>query len=1090
MDQIGLFPSSASEDTIIGGKYRLIEKISEGSGGIVWKATNEHEKEIALKFLKWSPLKSRESATERFKNEFTILKSLSHPNIAKIYNFGFDVDSDLYFFTSELISGGSLKSLLGAPIATIETALLQALRALEYLGNHQLLHLDIKPQNLLLRKNENDINLALIDFGLATFRSPDRPGGTANYMPPELISKRLELGEPYVTPDSRSDLYSLGVTFYYCLTGVQPFCAITKDGRHIDIMATLKNHFQIKPPPPSTIREDIPSYLDRIVMKLMAESPEDRFVSPIVAAQAIMYRSPINHAAESEKTLLAYIPKEGKIVGRKKEILNIERTIKDISSGNGNTSPIICIAGKRGTGRSRLLTAAKPLAQRMEFETITLDVDNWNYDINLATSKHSTLILIDNIDLVFKKQNAKNNPIILDIRSIVKALRIQRALPFETHSRNIMIFSVNTDKTNIEILLSKLEIDQSICKIVPLKNFSDNEVSEYLNTLLGDKPSSSVVKQLMQCTNGNPLFITEHLKEMIAKGRLFSLAGRPDAKTLKTIGIDFSQATPPKIMSEVVLEKVKSLDDDAKKLANTIACWRRHVTADELKSTADTKNFYGALLALTRSGLIKKTLKGKGFLFSSELAKNIVRDTIKKHELKKIHDDIAIFLKTHKHRAKQELTYHLAYGSNPELSISSLQLLADSAQRKGKYLDAIKHLNELKHNIPNDEWKTKVKIISSMGRAYEKMYMYDLAKSTYRKMTKIKTPKKMALNVKLESMELIGRMLLRRRNFKDASRIFTKAIKLSRGKKSLILWRLTIENYLAGIDLREGRIEKALERFKKTDSIAKRTLDKAGRKQIKNNELGEALFRSGQPKAALKRFMFDLKNTEQSDDFERIADKHYLIGNVLRSSKIANYESAMKHYKRALDLAKKRKLPKVMIRVYNGLGNLYLQTSKPRKALAIYRKGFHLSQQVDSYTTSVELMIGMGLAAHNLNRQKDMIEYFETALDFSGSPKGKVAGLIRRYRPTIYVLLGDAYYQLGNTNMALKYLNLAKVIDKKQKLDTNIRYSLYETIVKISMDTDTKMQDAHKIWPTLQSISKTIPEMKSQLKKIAKRLNP
>ncbi|HPM41669.1 MAG TPA: serine/threonine-protein kinase, partial [bacterium] len=214
------------EGAVIGGKYRLARMISEGGGGVVWEAADPDGRAVALKFLKWSPLKSRKVAAERFKNEFAILKSLSHPHISQIYDFGFDASSDQYFFTSELLTAGDLKAMIGEPVAAVEELFLEALRALEYLRGNRLLHLDIKPQNLLLRSGEKP-SLAMIDFGLATFRAPDKPGGTANYMPPEMIVRRLDLADEaasYPQADHRSDLYSLGVTFYYILTGIQPFC--------------------------------------------------------------------------------------------------------------------------------------------------------------------------------------------------------------------------------------------------------------------------------------------------------------------------------------------------------------------------------------------------------------------------------------------------------------------------------------------------------------------------------------------------------------------------------------------------------------------------------------------------------------------------------------------------------------------------------------------------------------------------------------------------------------------------------------------------------------------------------------------------
>nr|HPQ80725.1 protein kinase [bacterium] len=538
MGQGDLFAGAPEPGTVVGGKYRLERMISEGGGGVVWEALEPEGRKVALKFLKWSPLKSRKVAAERFKNEFAILKSLSHPNISQIYDFGLDPASDLYFFTSELLTAGDLKAVIGEPIPALEELLLQGLRALEYLRGNKLLHLDIKPQNLLLRHDGGHPEMAMIDFGLATFRAPDKPGGTANYMPPEMIVRRLDLADDsgnYPPADHRSDLYSLGVTFYYLLTGIQPFCVLTEDGKRIDSLATLHRHLEYDPPPPSKHRREIPAYIDRVIMKLMARHPDDRYPSAIVAAQALQYSSPAAHAPESARTLLAYLPKEGKLVGRKSERAIIEESLRLIASGAAHAAPVICIAGGRGTGRSRLLAAAKPFAQQLEMDVTVVGEAGIQAAINTVDSSRapSHLILMDDAERALDGNGAADS-----FRALIRRLRLQQRLKEAPGPKIAFIFSLNTDRLDLKRAALEANIDDTICHSIELANFTVAEVSEYLAALLGEAPDSAVAEQLARCTDGNPLFITEHLEEMIAKGRLFSLAGRPDAKTLKAIGVD------------------------------------------------------------------------------------------------------------------------------------------------------------------------------------------------------------------------------------------------------------------------------------------------------------------------------------------------------------------------------------------------------------------------------------------------------------------------------------------------------------------------------------------------------------------------
>lgn len=1084
MSQFGLFPDKAVEGKIIGGKYRLGKKLSEGGGGIVWQAVNQGEEEIALKFLKWSPLKSRKNAAERFKNEFTILKSLSHPNISRIYDFGFDQDVDQYYFTSELLTEGDLRSLVKAPIPEIEDLLLQALRALEYLGNHRLLHLDIKPQNLLLRAGADCPMLALIDFGLATFRPPDRPGGTANYMSPELVVRRLELKNPFPEPDARSDLYSLGVTFYYCLTGFQPFCAKGEpgNGRSINPEATLINHLNIDPPPPSAHRQEIPPYLDRMIMKLMARDPNERYASANIAAQALIYSSPRHHAPESRQSLLAYLPREGKIIGRQEEISEIEKSIHTAVTGEGGGSPMICIAGGRGTGRTRLLMAAKPAAQRMEMEVFLIRPDGPGVEIPLDNKKPCAL-LIDDIDRIMCEDFPNKEDLIGGLKSFIKKVCLQRRLSSESKSRSLLVFTLSTDRSEPKGILSKLGIDSPACHTLNIANFSNDEISAYLATLLGERPDAAVTEHLKRCTGGNPLFITEHLQEMIAKGNIFSLAGRPDAKTLRTIGIDFSQIPPPRSLEKTILGELSRLPEEGKNLVLALACWHRPASADELLSTCISECDESDLLALTGMGIICRNSGDGRFMFADLLTHRIVRSNSARSELAAMHDRIAEHLSKAKGKKPDDMLLHMAYGSRSPQTIPALRRLAAGSFSTKRPLEAAEHLKYLLKQIPHDDWKAKADILAQIGSAYERMSFYDDAKKFYRSLAKVSVPSKIGIEAKLRSAEHLGRMEIRRRNLKEARRIFTEALKLQSGKKALSVWRLRVENFLAGIDMRDGRVEDAVDRFLKTDSVAKKILTKPERLQIDNNELGEALLRSGNASQALKILRQELKLAQQADDVDRMASRYYLIANALRNESPDNCEEANAHYLEALKFAKAGRMLGLQVRIHNGLGNLHLQTSDPKRAMQNYREGFRLSQQVDSLTTSVELMIGMGLAAQRMGNPDETIEYFEAALDFSGGPKGEAAGLIRRYRPTIYISLGDAYYQKKNFQSAMEYLEKASEIDRESPLTPDLRYSLYGTMTDIMI----KYEDydaAAKHLPTLRAIVKAFPPATEHLDRI------
>ncbi len=1097
MAQSTLFSESPQTDSVVGGKYRLRNKLSEGGGGVVWSATDQGGREIALKFLKLSPSKSKHELAERFKNEFAILKSLSHPNIAQIYDFGVDAQTGLYFFTSELLTEGDFRNMIGAPVAVIEELLLQALRALEYLRAHRLLHLDVKPHNLLLRNTGAHPELALIDFGLATFRPPDRPGGTPNYMAPELIAMRLEdaSGVGFGPPDHRSDLYSLGVTFYHCLTGVQPFMMTGLDG-HIDIMATLRRHMEYEPPPPSSQRPEIPKYLDRIIMKLMAMLPDERYPSAIVAAQALQYSSPIKHAPESLSTLLAYLPKQGKLIGRHRERETIEQTLRDVVAAAPHVAPAICIFGKRGVGRTRLLRAIKPIAQQMEMETtlvgegdlLTADLIEKILEQDGERGVRAHALIIDDMERFLPDGGGTTDPSVMNaFAALARRLRIQHRLPDAPRPYISLLFTLNSEKIDPLRTLPELNLEPSLCKVIELKNFTSAEVSEYLGAVLGEEPAGPVVEQLVQCTGGNPRFITEHLEQMISEGRLFSLAGRPDASTLDTIGVDFAKASPPRSLAETVMEMFSSLGPEAQKLALTLACFGRPADASELRATASTGNVERELLKLVEAGLVRRSRRDGRFSFINYLSARVISDNASAESSETSHDAIAALLKKKRGTKPEELDLHLAYGGHSRAKLAALSRLVERTLSANDGLAAAAHAEAMLKIIPHEDFQRRADVIIMLGKAYELAHSEREAMASYQRLKRLSAPANLRREFRSNAAERMGLIAMRRRDLRDARRFFRDALNEIGDVRGMAAWRVLIENRLASVDMREGKIEEALERFRRSAAVAERRLSGDERKAMINNELGEALLRAGKVEEAITILTEELEATKRAHDPERTASRHYLLGNALRHESIKRYDEALDHYRQGLAQARKHRLIELQVRLLNGLGNLNLMTGKPRDAMEQYREALKLAQQIESETTSVELMIGMGLASQKSGDHDRTIEYLEAALDFSRAPKGASAGLIRRYHPTIYVSLADAYFHKRDFTRAEEYLKKAQALDRRKPLTPDIRYSLYGTYVELYLERGDK-KSAEKFMPTIEAIAKSFPPAKDHYAQLAARL--
>ncbi|HVM42756.1 MAG TPA: protein kinase [Gemmatimonadales bacterium] len=249
-------------------EYELEKELGRGGMAIVYKARDKAlEREVAIKVLPFS-LSFDAEFVERFQREARTSAKLEHPNIIPIYRVG--KSGRVIYFVMKFIRGKPLSNVIEArgalPVPEIKRVLIEAGRALGYAHKHGIVHRDIKPDNIMF----DELGQAIVtDFGIAKAQSGARLTGTGmsigtpHYMSPEQARAQ--------SLDGRSDVYSLGVVAYQCLTGHVPF-----DGED-SFSIGYKHIMEELPTPPLETAEQ--RDLFGIVQKMMAKKPEDRFQS-------------------------------------------------------------------------------------------------------------------------------------------------------------------------------------------------------------------------------------------------------------------------------------------------------------------------------------------------------------------------------------------------------------------------------------------------------------------------------------------------------------------------------------------------------------------------------------------------------------------------------------------------------------------------------------------------------------------------------------------------------------------------------------------------------------------------------------------
>ncbi|MCC6666695.1 MAG: serine/threonine protein kinase [Polyangiaceae bacterium] len=273
------------------GRYRLKRQIGRGGMGDVWLAwDNQLRRDVALKVIS-EARRARRKDIERFEREALATSRLASPHTVAVHDFGVS-DDGVCFLAMEYLDGCDLAELVrrGGPLAP-ELVLqvgLQACASLEEAHAAGIVHRDIKPENLfLVRTREPTPLVKVLDFGIARL-ADEQPTQTGTLLgTPLFTAPERWLGQP---ADERSDVYSLGATLYYLLTGVPPRGSAGENvGASLDVPAV----------PPSALRPDTPAALEAAVLRATAPDPRNRFASAGELARAL---------AEAAQELSAHSP--------------------------------------------------------------------------------------------------------------------------------------------------------------------------------------------------------------------------------------------------------------------------------------------------------------------------------------------------------------------------------------------------------------------------------------------------------------------------------------------------------------------------------------------------------------------------------------------------------------------------------------------------------------------------------------------------------------------------------------------------------------------------------------------------------------
>lgn len=320
-------PQSSAE------RYVELEQLGHGGMGSVHRVLDrEGGRCLALKRLNTSRSRNPAGLTEMFHQEFRMLVRLRHPHVVEVYDYG--VDARGPYYTMEWLDGEDLQALAPMPWREVCALGRDICSALALLHSRRLIHRDTSPRNI---KRLRSARAKLIDFGGMMAMDVARDTvGTAPLVAPEVMLHQAL--------DARTDLYALGGTLYFALTGRHAY--------PVHAMSELVLQWRVAPAAPSVYAADVPAGLDHLVLSMLSLEAGAR---PRSAAEVLERLSALADLPADDQLGIpnAYLSTP-ELVGREPELSAVRARLGELHAGDGG---VLWISGESGVGRSRMLSA-------------------------------------------------------------------------------------------------------------------------------------------------------------------------------------------------------------------------------------------------------------------------------------------------------------------------------------------------------------------------------------------------------------------------------------------------------------------------------------------------------------------------------------------------------------------------------------------------------------------------------------------------------------------------------------------------------------------------------------------------------------
>ncbi len=1011
------------------------------------------------------------------RSEFRLLASLTHPGLVRVLDYG-HTDQGLSYFSMELLEGQDLCTFhrglgTGARESDVFTdVMVQALDALEHLHRRGVLHLDLKPSNILVTRDDPGCPVAkLIDFGLAA-----RPGmgsneasGTVEYLAPERLG-----GE---TPDARSDLYSLGATLFEVFTGTPPHVGATTS----EVVADA-----LEGPVRDVSR--VPSRWRSIVARLLERDRSRRFGS----ARAVLFELLGPETASS----FDFPPFEVAFVGREELLLELLSAARAAAPGSPRA---VLLRGPPGVGKTRLL---RELLVQLQLEGITAGIETCSGnaakpgDLLLGLLRHAAqgadsrvaAIETETVSLrsegpsglrdateaearrdrLLRKTTEKlleftlEKPVALIVDDLQLAdslsrdglVQLLRASTLENESRLIVILAADDEPSETVDGLERATKSLGILRTSRLGGLEARDVHRYLAEVFGENAiPEETGAVLARETGGNVHFLEEYLRLLVKSGRLRRLGASWE------LG-DGERLEVPRTVGEAIQQRLAKLSPGMHHCLEWVSVLDRPMFPSELATFLDAgttpSNLDRQLAALAREQILKR--EGQRYTFAHSAARSVVHAMIPEEARRAMHAVVALRLLSEPDRS-EEIAHHLYLSGDLRRAKDHLRRAGERARRTGSLREANLHYSRAleAEDVPRNRFElllSRQEILGLLGRKDAQREDIAALKAIATALGEAKLEREAALEEALY-LESLGRKrealeqlqealkkchddrvteakLLTRSamlefylsEFDAGFSVLTRALEVARALKDRSLEAECLQVRGLGHYLRLN-LDEAVEEMSRALSIRKEEGDETKAASLESN-LGLIHFDRGDLEAAEERFLASHKL------FQRVGLRRGEAVNLLN---LALVYLEMGRHERALDafLGSLRHRKELGDRRGEGadLGNLgaaWIQVGRHERAVPLLEDAIRIARECENRQSESANECRLAQVALERGESEKALLRFERALEISHSAR------IAAQEIQALTGLSSAALALGDAGRAEKLAREALVLAEARKM--------------------------------------------------------